>query len=73
MYAKPDVTFKIGQKNLELKPVKNEMVDVIIKEEKRASMISYFWESKNDKIYRLEFPKKDSREEFLDYINKLVD
>ena len=49
------------------------MVDVVIKEEKRSSMISYFWEGKNDKIYRLEFSKKDSREEFLDYINKLVD
>ena len=35
-------------------------------------MISYFWESKNDKIYRVQFYKKDSREEFLDYVNKLI-
>lgn len=43
----------------------------MIKDDKRISMISYFWETKNDRVYRIEFPKKDSREEFMDYIRKL--
>jgi len=38
------------------------MLDLIIKSEKRNSMISYFWENKTDRVYRVEFNKKDSRE-----------
>lgn len=34
-------------------------------------MISYFWETRNDRIYRIEFNKKDTREEFMDYIKKI--
>lgn len=42
-----------------------------MKDEKRNSMLSMFWESKNDRVYRLEFQKKDAREEFVDYISKI--
>jgi hypothetical protein len=35
-------------------------------------MISYFWESKTDKMYRVRFAKKDNKEEFMDYITKLM-
>lgn len=34
--------------------------------------MSYFWDNKNDKTYRVKFPKKDNKEEFLDYITKLI-
>lgn len=49
-------------KSLELKPVKTEMLDLVVKLEKRNSMISNFWENKTDRVYRVEFNKKDSRE-----------
>ena len=35
-------------------------------------MMSYFWDSKPDKVYKLRFAKKDSKEEFIDYIGKLM-
>lgn len=35
-------------------------------------MMSYFWDSKADKVYKLRFAKKDSKEEFIDYIGKLM-
>lgn len=47
------------------------MLDLVMKDEKRNSMLSMFWESKNDRVYRLEFQKKDAREEFVDYISKI--
>lgn len=47
------------------------MLDLVLRSEKRNSMISYFWESKNERVYRVEFGKRDSREEFLDYVRKL--
>jgi hypothetical protein len=49
-------------KSLELRVVREEMVDIVIRDEKRGSMISYFWESKSDKCYRVEFLKKDTRD-----------
>lgn len=70
-YIKPDVSIRATMKNLEMRPTKTLMLDLVIKDEKRNSMISYFWESKNDRIYRIEFQKKDSREEFLDYVAKI--
>jgi hypothetical protein len=51
---------------------KEEVVDIVKKEEKRNSMMSYFWESKADKLYRIRFAKKDNKEEFMDYITKLM-
>jgi len=45
---------------------------LVRKEERRASMMSYFWDSKIEKVYRLKFSKKDNREEFVDYIGKLM-
>lgn len=38
------------------------MLDIIIKDERRGSMISYFWEPRNDRIYRVQFQKRDARE-----------
>ena len=35
-------------------------------------MMSYFWDSKNEKVFRLKFSKKDNKEEFMDYITKLM-
>jgi len=35
-------------------------------------MMSYFWDNKVEKIYRIKFGKKDSQEEFMDYITKLM-
>lgn len=70
--AKPDVTIKIGGKWLELRGGKEEMLEVVKKEERRHSMMSYFWDSRTDKVYRFKFSKKDSKEEFVDYIGKLM-
>jgi len=47
------------------------MLDIVIKDEKRGSMISYFWETRNDRVYRIEFGKRDAREEFMDYVRKI--
>lgn len=65
------MTVKVDQKNLEFKNYKDKFIEMIVKDERRASMLSYFWEAKSDKVYKLEFAKKDSREEFLDYVCKL--
>lgn len=35
-------------------------------------MMSYFWDNKIDKVHRIKFLKKDSKEEFMDYITKLM-
>jgi hypothetical protein len=35
-------------------------------------MMSYFWDSKAEKVHRVRFSKKDNKEEFLDYIAKLM-
>lgn len=35
-------------------------------------MISYFWDNKVSKVYRIRFNKKDNKEEFIDYITKLM-
>jgi hypothetical protein len=45
-----------------MKTFKDDIVDMVIKDDKRGSMMSYFWESKNDKVYRVEFQKKDTRD-----------
>jgi len=71
-YNKPDITIKINQKCLEVKVMKDEFVDIIKKEERRNSMMSYFWDNKIEKIYRIKFSKKDNKEEFMDYISKLM-
>lgn len=71
-YGKPDITVKIGAKWLEVRVGKEEFVDIVKKEEKRNSMMSYFWDNKVEKVYRVRFSKKDSREEFMDYITKLM-
>ena len=34
--------------------------------------MSYFWDDRADKVYKFRFGKKDSREEFVDYIGKLM-
>jgi uncharacterized protein (DUF2225 family) len=47
-------------------------VDIVKKEEKKHSMMSYFWDNKIDKVHRIRFAKKDSKEEFMDYITKLM-
>ncbi len=60
--GKPDITIKIGTKFLELKSGKDEILDIIKREERRASMMSYFWDSKVDKVYRIRFAKKDNKE-----------
>jgi len=52
--------------------VKDELIDIIKKEEKRNSMMSYFWDNKVEKTYRIRFAKKDNKEEFIDYIRKLM-
>jgi hypothetical protein len=70
--GKPDVTIKISSKLLELKNGKEEYLDVVKKEERRNSMMSYFWDNKVDKVYRIRFAKKDNKEEFMDYITKLM-
>jgi uncharacterized protein (DUF2225 family) len=41
---------------------KDECVDIIKKDEKKHSMMSYFWDSKVNKVHRIKFNKKDSRE-----------
>lgn len=65
------MTFRADQKNLEVKTSKDRVLELILKDERRGSMLSYFWETKNDKVYRLEFAKKDSREEFMDYLSRI--
>ena len=35
-------------------------------------MMSYFWDNKVDKVFRVRFAKKDSKEEFMDYIYKFM-
>ena len=35
-------------------------------------MIAYFWDSRPEKVYRIRLSKRDSREEFMDYISKLI-
>lgn len=60
--TKPDITIKISNKALEVKLVKDDFVDIIKKDEKRHSMMSYFWESKIEKVHRIKFSKKDSKE-----------
>lgn len=52
-YAKPDISLKATMKNLELKPTKTQTLDIIVRSEKRNSMISYFWENKTDRVYRI--------------------
>lgn len=51
---------------------KDELLDVVKKEERRHSMMSYFWDNKVEKLYKLRFAKKDNKEEFIDYITKLM-
>jgi hypothetical protein len=41
--CKPDITIKISQKGLEVKSGKDDLVDIVKKEERRSSMMSYFW------------------------------
>jgi hypothetical protein len=41
--------------------MKDEVVDIIKREEKRNTMMSYFWDNKIDKIYRIKFSKKDNK------------
>jgi hypothetical protein len=55
-----------------VKAAKDEYVDIVKKEERKHSMISYFWDNKIDKVHRIKFGKKDSKEEFMDYITKLM-
>lgn len=69
---KPDITIKISSKYLQVKAAKDEFVDIVKKEEKKHSMMSYFWDNKIDKVHRIRFAKKDSKEEFMDYITKLM-
>jgi hypothetical protein len=71
-YSKPDITLKINRKTLEVKQLKEDLVDVVKKEEKRGSMMSYFWDSRVEKVYRIRFGKRDSREEFIDSVAKLM-
>lgn len=52
--------------------MKDEFIDIVKKEEKRNSMMSYFWDNKLDKVYRVRFGKRDNKEEFMDYITKLM-
>ena len=47
---------------MELRAGKDEWLELVRKEERRASMMSYFWDSKIEKVYRLKFTKKDNRE-----------
>ncbi len=35
-------------------------------------MMSYFWDSRVEKVYKLKFAKRDNKEEFIDYISKLM-
>jgi len=35
-------------------------------------MMSYFWDNKIEKVFRVRFSKKDNKEEFIDYISKLM-
>jgi hypothetical protein len=70
--SKPDITIKISSKLIELRPGKDEQLELIKKEERRNSMMSYFWDKQVDKSYRFKFAKKDNREEFSDYIAKLM-
>lgn len=70
--SKPDITIKIAHKWLEVRPMKDEFVDIVKKEEKRNSMMSYFWDNKLEKVFRVRFSKKDNKEEFMDYITKLM-
>lgn len=60
--TKPDITIKISNKTLEVKSIKDESVDIIKKEERKHSMMSYFWDNKIDKVHRIKFHKKDSKE-----------
>ncbi len=66
------MTVKIAGKWLELRVGKEEVLEVVKKEERRHSMMSYFWDNRADKVYKFRFGKKDSREEFVDYIGKLM-
>ena len=34
--------------------------------------MSYFWDNKVEKTFKLKFYKKDNKEEFTDYIAKLM-
>jgi hypothetical protein len=55
-----------------MRNAKDETLEVVKKEERRHSMMSYFWDNRVEKIYRLRFSKKDNKEEFIDYISKLM-
>ena len=59
--AKPDITIKISSKQLDVRPGKDDCCEVVKKEERRGSMMSYFWDSKVEKSYKLKFCKKDNR------------
>jgi hypothetical protein len=72
LFSKPDITVKISAKTLEVRPAKDDFVDVVRKEERKASVMSYFWDSKAEKVHRVRFSKKDNKEEFMDYIAKLM-
>lgn len=37
------------------------MLEIVKKEERRGSMMSYFWDSKVEKTYKFKFFKKDNR------------
>jgi hypothetical protein len=49
-------------KELEVRSLKDEFIEIVKKEERRGSMISYFWDSKNEKTYRVKFSSKDAKE-----------
>lgn len=71
-HARPDITIRISPAEMDIRTPKGDYVDIVKKEDKRNSMMSYLWDNKVEKCYRLRFAKRDSQEEFMDYVKKLM-
>lgn len=71
-YDKPNVTFKINA-SLVLKPSSDLRLEIGRKDDRKRSMMSFLaWDNKLLDAVQLRFPKKDTREEFCDYIRKIL-
>jgi hypothetical protein len=73
LYDKPNCTFKINQL-LVLKPLSDVRLELGRKDDrKRSGMMSFLtWDTKLVDSVLLRFPKRDTREEFSDYIRKIL-
>lgn len=59
--------------SLVVKPMNDTKLQIGVKEEKKkGGMMSFLWDQKVDFGVQLKFSKKDTKEEFSDFIRKML-